>query len=200
MASNVAPFVDLSSVALLVIDMQPLLLRVVKEPKRLLQRCRFAIEVASLLNIRTAFTEQCPEKLQPTLSSLRSLAPQAPIFSKTSFSALQAQGLKTFLETHKIEHLLLVGLETAICIYLTALQAHRDGLTVTLLHDCIEGRRPQDAPPALQALRQAGVHLLAAETVFYSILADARHPHFNAFNRLVKSTPKHYGSNTDNPY
>ena len=174
------------SIALMVVDMQPPFIRAVSHPETLMQRCCFAIEAACLFNICVLFTEQNPKKLQTTHPTLRALAPDAPVFPKLTFSALRAPDLNAFLEEHSIKHLLIAGLETPICIYQTVIEAQKNGFTVTLLNDCIDCRHIQDVDCALQALSQAGAHVLPSETVFYSILGDAGHPHFRTFNQMVK--------------
>ncbi len=178
--------IDVAPVALLIIDMQPPLIQAMPSPEDLLKRCSFAIEVACLLNLCVLFTEQNPKKLQATHSTLRSLVPQALVFPKLAFSAIRAPGLSEFLQENNIKHLIVAGVETPICIYQTVLDAQKNALAVTLLDDCISCRRTQDAHCTLRALSQAGAHILPSETVFYSILGSADHPHFPAFNQIVK--------------
>ena len=176
-----------SSWALLVVDMQAPLLQNTSPAKTALRRCHFAIKAARLLEAPILFTEQSPQKLQPILPELRALAPEAPVFAKSAFSALQEPGLRETLNQNGTTHLLLAGLETTICIYQTALEGQTIGLDVTLLSDCLAARRPQDAATVLQALSHAHTHILPSETVFYSLLANATHPHFRRFTQLVKN-------------
>src|SRR5690606_1291286 len=108
------------------------------------------------------------------------------IFPKTSFSALQAPGLREVLANAKIDHLILAGLETPICVYQTAIEATNDDFSVTLLSDCLGARRENDARAVLASLAQIGCHVLPSETVFYSILSDSEHPAFREYTALVK--------------
>lgn len=176
----------MNSVALLVVDMQDGFLKAISEPAQLLSRCCFAVEAARLLGIRTFFTTQVPEKLGDLNPGLMALQEEAVIFPKNTFSALQAPGLREALAAAEIDHLMIVGLETPICIYQTAIEATNEDLSVTLLADCIGGRRSVDRQPVLNALSQVGCHILPAETVFYSIVGDAAHPAFKEFSKLVK--------------
>jgi nicotinamidase-related amidase len=72
-------------------------------------------------------------------------------------------------------------------VFQTAVDGLQAGLAVTVLSDCVAARRPADAATCLAALARAGVHVLPAETVFYSILRDTAHPFFRAYTALVKS-------------
>jgi nicotinamidase-related amidase len=176
----------IDSVALVVVDMQDAFLRAIPDGEALLWRCCFAVEAAQLLGVRTFFTTQVPEKLGEVNPRLLSLQQTAPVFPKTAFSALRAPGLQERLEKDQIDHLILAGIEVPICVYQTAIDAANDEVAVTLLSDCIGGRRSEDRQPVLSALAQTGCHLLPSEAVFYSILGEADHPAFKPFTALVK--------------
>ncbi len=174
--------------ALLLVDVQDAFLRALPAGGHdLARRCAFASAAARLLGIPTAFTEQAPAKLGPTSPLLREAAgPGAPAFPKTAFSAFAAEGLGEWLRQNGTTHLLVAGLETPICVYLTVLDALAADFEVTVLADATGGRRPEDFPPVFRQLETAGARLLPSETIFYSILRDATHPRFRDFINLVK--------------
>jgi nicotinamidase-related amidase len=176
----------LEAVALLVVDMQDSFLNVVPDSAATVQRCAFAIETARAFGLKVLFTEQVPAKLGPTSPRLIALAPDARVFAKNAFSALQAEGLPEYLRKLGIYHLLLAGIETPVCIYQTALHAHDSDLDVTVLSDCVTGRRLDDGLVILEALSKAECHVLPSETVFYSMLGTSTNPRFPAFNALIK--------------
>ena len=172
---------------LLLIDFQDAFLQVIPDREQLLQRTCFAVEAANLLGCATIVTEQLPEKLGHTTAYLNEYLPDAtPVIAKTAFSAMESEWLNEWIEENQIDHLLLLGIETPICIYQTAVQALGEELGITLLSDCIGERRPADREPALRQLLAMGAHILPAETVFYSLLGSSDHPHFRAFTQLVK--------------
>jgi len=173
---------------LLCLDLQPVFLRAVQGGDALLRRCQFAASGATGLQLPVVFTEQVPQKLGGTAPELLAVAPSARVFAKETFSALADDTLRAALTPdHGVEHLLLCGLEAPVCIYQTAIDALASGLEVTLLSDCLGARRPEDAATCIAALTRAGVHVLPAETVFYAMLRDVKHPFFKAYTQLVKS-------------
>lgn len=174
-------------VALLVIDMQSVFMKAVPRADMLQKRVAFAIGASQLLGIEVVFTEQVPDKLGTTEESLLALAPQAPVFGKTAFSAFGAEGLAAHLRGRGVRHLLIAGIETPICVYQTATEALRNDFDVTVLADAVGCRRTEDAPFALDAIREAGAFILPSETVFYGILKDASDPRLRAFTQLVKA-------------
>jgi len=174
-------------VLLLCVDLQPVFINVMPAGDALVQRCSFAIGAAAGLGLPVAFTEQVPAKLGGTDPRLLALAPGAPVYAKSTFSALADDAIGDALRARDIEHLILCGLETPVCIYQTALGALEAGMQVTVLTDAVAARRPGDAAACLAALSRGGVHLLPGETIFYSLLHDAGHPFFKDFTRLVKN-------------
>ena len=99
---------------------------------------------------------------------------------------MEAEEFDRWIDENQIDHLLLLGIETTICIYQTAVQALGDDLGVTLLSDCIGERRLEDREPALKQLLAMDANVLPAETIFYSLLGTAMHPDFREFTKLVK--------------
>lgn len=179
---------QVSGAVLLCLDLQPVFLRAIADNGLLLRRCQFAVSAAVGLGLPVMFTEQVPQKLGGTATELLTLAPQARVFAKETFSALADATLRDALGHNVgIEHLLLCGLETPVCIYQTAIDAIAAGLQVTLLSDCVGARRGDDAAACLAALTRDGVHVLPSETVFYALLRDVKHPFFKAYTQLVKS-------------
>jgi nicotinamidase-related amidase len=177
-----------AGVLLLCIDMQPVFVQAVTNGSLVQRRCEFAIAAAHGLKLPVAFTEQVPQKLGGTAPELLALAFGAPVFGKNTFSALADDGIRdALLRDRGVEHLLLCGVETSVCIYQTALDARAAKLDVTVLSDAVGARRTDDASYCLDELARAGVHVLPSEAVFYSLLHDVKHPFFKAYTQLVKS-------------
>ncbi len=174
---------------LLCLDLQPVFLRAVGNGAQVQRRCAFALAAARGLGIPVAFTEQVPAKLGGTEPALLALVASPEVHAKDSFSALAAGTAVRGAVTggRDIEHLILCGVETPICVFQTAVDAVQAGIAVTVLADCVGARRETDARTCLEALARAGAHILPAETVFYSILGGSAHPFFRDFTELVKT-------------
>jgi nicotinamidase-related amidase len=177
-----------ASTLLLGVDLQPTFLSIMPAGGQpLLRRCHLAVRAAAGLGMRVAFTEQRPDRLGGTETSLVSAAPAAaPRWAKSAFSAYGDPVIRAALGASDIEHLLICGLETPVCIYQTVIDALGSGTAVTVLSDAVAGRRPDDARVSLEALVRAGANVLPVETVFYALLQDSAHPFFKAYTQLVK--------------
>ncbi len=172
---------------LLLVDFQDVFLKTIPDRERLLQRTGFALQAAELLGVAVAATEQIPEKLGGTTESITTLwDPNTPVFGKSAFSALEADGLHRWIEANQIDHLLIAGIESSICVYQTAVQALSADIGVTLLADCISERRNEDRESVIRQLLAMDAHVLPSETIFYSLLGSAEHPKFREFTQLVK--------------
>jgi nicotinamidase-related amidase len=173
---------------LLCLDLQPVFLSAVADGAGIRRRCTFAISAAHGLGMPIAFTEQAPAKLGATEPALLALAGSPEVHAKDTFSALSPGSVvrRALTEKRNIEHLILCGVETPICVFQTAVDALQAGTPVTVLSDCVGARREADARTCLEALARNGAHVLPAETVFYSILGGSSHGFFRAFTELVK--------------
>mgnify|MGYP001557386603 CR=1 FL=1 len=171
---------------LLCVDLQPIFIGVMSAPDQLVRRVSFAIEAAQGLNLPVVFTEQVPQKLGGTTPELLALVPQPTVLGKTAFSALGDATIRSALQQRTVQHLVICGLETPVCVYQTAVDALAAGYTVTVLSDAVSSRRENDAQVVLAALRHLGVKVLPAETFFYVQLGDAKHPFFKTYTQLVK--------------
>jgi nicotinamidase-related amidase len=166
--------------------MQPSFLTAIPENHRVHWRCSFALEAAAGLGLPVLFTEQVPAKLGGTAADLLALCAQPEVLGKSAFSAFGDEAIVARLRARQVKHLLLCGIETPVCVYQTARDALQAGYQVTILTDVVAGRRAADGAAALAHLAQLGCTLLPAETIFYSLLLNARHPFFRDYTALVK--------------
>ncbi len=171
---------------LLCLDLQPVFLAAICDSQRVHWRCSFALEAAAGLGVPVIFTEQVPDKLGRTAEDLLGLVAKPTVFGKVTFSALGDKTVAAHLASTGARHLLIAGLETPVCVYQTATDALQAGYQVTLLSDCLGARRTDDATVTLAQLRHAGCRVLPAESVFYALLREAKHPFFRAYTQLVK--------------
>ena len=174
------------STLLLCVDLQPGFLKAIPSGDQVVQRASFAIESARGLGLPILFTEQVPGKLGGTAPALLALSGGALSLGKDAFSAFGDDAIAAHIEALGVEHLLVCGIETPVCVYQTSLDALRLNYQVTLLSDGIGARRADDATVVLAELTRAGCHVLPSESVFYALLHDAQHPFFRAYTSLVK--------------
>lgn len=69
------------------------------------------------------------------VSELQPLA--GPVFKKTKHSAFVGTGLEEFLRSNRCNEVVLVGMQTQICILLTAADAHHRGFVVSVVPEAV---------------------------------------------------------------
>ena len=171
----------------LVLDVQDRLLSHISDSSDLLGRIACMLQVARCLDIPTGICEQVPGKLGPTHPAIREACADTTIFfEKNTFSALSAAGMDSWLSRHQIEHLLIAGIETPICVYQSVLDAVHKKFDCTVLSDCVGEARPADRDPVIQQFTAMEVPVLPAETIIYSLLGSAEHPKFSEVSQIIK--------------
>lgn len=170
----------------LVLDMQPRLLDGILAKDALLEGVSIFCEAMSLFEVETVITEQVPSKLGFTCEEISERCTHSPRFAKKTFSAFGEESFFDWMEQSKIDHLIVTGIEAPICVYLSAIDAIKHGMKVTLVTDCIGARRAVDAKQCLGQLASLGCHLLPLETLLYSMLGSSEHEVFKSVSELVR--------------
>ena len=175
-------------IAAIVMDLQPKLIASFDSLPRnaLLESIDLLLDAMNCLNIPVINTEQVPSKLGKTLNEIALKVSTENIVMKETFSAFRCNDFNDCIKKYDIDHILLSGIETSICIYLTAIDALKRGIGVTVLSDCVLSRRSEDAKTALRQVTKAGAHVLPLETVVYSLLGGSSHPQFKTISNFIK--------------
>jgi nicotinamidase-related amidase len=169
---------------LLVIDMQDKLLAKVPTTHDLTRATALLLDVAALLGVPVLATEQYPKGLGPTSPEIAARIHQ-PITPKTVFSCCGAGTFLEELELLQRPNVVLAGIETHVCVMQTALDLIEAGLHVFIPVDAVEARFHLDHHYAIRRMELAGGIPTTAEAVVFEWIADAAHPQFKAFSKLI---------------
>ena len=123
-----------------------------------------------------------PKGLGRTVPAIRMLLPEDAIGGKTMFSSVAAQCLVP-LPGHDRPQVVLVGVETHVCVLQTALELLEEGKEVYVVADCVGSRRRARSRHALARLRQEGVRIVTREMVVFEWLGEAATPLFREVSR-----------------
>lgn len=171
--------------ALIVVDMQERLMAVMPDPAGLTDRARRMIEGARHLGLPVVFTEQAPAKLGPTVEPLRALMGE-PAIEKVSFSCWDCPTFQDRLSEIGRRELILVGIETHVCVWQTARDLLAAGHRVEVVADAVASRDTANRELALARLRDAGAGITCVEMALFELLRTAGHDAFRAISRLVR--------------
>lgn len=177
--------VSRDSSVVLVVDMQARFGMSCLGWAEVLGRVGFVAECAGVLGVPVLATEQVPGKMGGTEAGLAGFLSQ-PAFGKTAFSCWGCRELVQAVEALGARQLVLVGIETHICVAQTALEALEAGLDVFLPLDAVTSRSAGATEAAVRRLRDAGVWVTHSESVVYEWVRDAEEPRFREVLGVVK--------------
>lgn len=171
---------------LLFIDVQGRLHDIMHDREMLDANLERMVRGAQLMEMPILVTEQIPEKLGATNEPFRSMLADAKTFEKSTFSCCGDLKFLTELRAVGKGQVILVGIETHVCVYLTAMDLLKAEYEVFIVADAVSSRSAENKTVALQAMRDAGARILPAETVLFSLLRDATDPRFKELLNRVK--------------
>ncbi|OQA85546.1 MAG: Isochorismatase family protein [Lentisphaerae bacterium ADurb.Bin242] len=178
---------NLISSLLCIVDIQEKLIGAMGCPQEMLKRSKILLEASRALGLPMVATEQYPRGLGPTLPEIRELfAEGTPVIEKIHFSCFGAEGFRSAVAVSEAKNLILIGIESHVCVLQTALDALALGKTVYLAEDCVDSRYASDKASALAYMRNEGVKVLTSEMLLFLFLRDASHPCFKTISQLIK--------------
>lgn len=151
------------------------------------------LKAASILSLPVYATEQAPKALGNTVSPLSELLGALPAPStktalpKTRFSmVLPEETDKWMKEAGNPSNVIIVGIESHVCVLQTTLDLLERGIAVHVLADGVSSCNAGERRVALERMRQAGAIVTTSESVLFQLIEDASHPNFKAISGLIK--------------
>jgi nicotinamidase-related amidase len=170
---------------LLVVDLQEKLLLAMDRADDCVAAALKMIRAAQILKLPVLMTEQYPAGLGHTLASVREAAPESKPIEKLLFSACTDQVTNSLADS-KRRQVIVVGIESHVCVQQSVLDLLRAGYSVWLCADAVTSRRPFDREIALQRLRQAGAIITTTESAIFELLKQAGTDQFRQMLKIVK--------------
>ncbi len=181
--SSAPSLLEREDCALVVIDIQEKLLRVVADKEAMAANALKLLKFARIIDLPAVVTEQI--KLGPTVPEMAAELPAVEPVSKAVFDSFACPGFTAALGRLKPKALLIIGLEAHICVAQTALSGLKD-YAVHVVSDAVSSRSRRDRRVAVERMRQAGVVVSSTEMVIYELLKRADTAEFKAALRLAK--------------
>ncbi len=182
---------------LLVIDVQEKLFDKVVRHEVVERDILFMIDAAQAVKLPILVTEQYPKGLGGTITSIASKL-NGPRPDKLSFSCCGNPEVVHFFKREARPKLILVGIETHVCVQQTALDLLTLGFSVFLPVDAVSCRYPQDHHTALRRMEHAGVVLTTVEALAFELVGAAGSPEFKVISKLVQERMKTLATNAVN--
>ncbi len=141
---------------------------------------------ARRLGVPILLTEQYSKGLGATLPELREVLESVEAIEKMSFSCAGAAGFVERLRRLGADPVIIAGMESHVCVLLTALALLDAGFHVTVVADAVCSRRVANLELGLAQARQAGAVITGTETVVFQLLGTAEHEAFREISKLLR--------------
>ena len=172
---------------LLVVDVQDRI-NAVMASQHHVARIEVLLEACKALGVPVVATEQYPKGLGPTVASLAGLLPSPP-HEKATFSCVRDTASFDALETTGRRTVIVVGIETHVCVLQTVLDLVSRGFTVHVPHDAVQSRRISDRDWALHRMQAAGAAVTSTESALFELLDRCDTVEFKTVSKLLKRVP-----------
>jgi len=172
--------------ALIVIDVQGKLATLMHQKENLFANVIRMIRGARVLGLPVIWTEQLPDKLGETSEEIKKeLDGFKPLVKKTFSCCGDNTFLKELSGTGR-KQLLLVGIETHVCVYQTALDLLASGYEVYVVHDAVSSRIESNYHLGIERMKDAGAILTSVEMSLFELLRVAEGDQFKRIIEIVK--------------
>ena len=172
--------------ALVVIDVQGKLSRLMYEKEKLFENLQKIITGAQILEIPIILTEQNPEGLGRTIPEVADLLPDVQPIPKFSFSCYGEKRFVEELEALKRKQVLIVGIESHVCVYQTTIDLLGAGYEVQVVADAVSSRTAENRELGLEKMKSGGAKLTGVETALFELLRVAEGAKFKGILKVVK--------------
>ncbi|KAI8988194.1 Isochorismatase-like protein [Mycotypha africana] len=142
------------------------------------------IKASAILNMPVVVTEQYPKAFGPTVSEL-DISDAAVRLEKTKFSMYLPEVVEV-LKKQKTKSVLLLGIESHVCVLQTALELLENDYDVHVIADGVSSQNYPEIDIAIARMKAAGAIITTSESALFQLCEDAKHEKFKQISGLVK--------------
>lgn len=177
---------DLHNTIAVVVDVQERLYPHIHEHEAMARRCAMLIRGLRILEVPILVTEQYVKGLGKTIPIVAEALGEHDAYEKISFSCCGDGAFESELLSYARHQVVLMGIETHVCVLQTALDLLASGNTVVIVEDCVSSRTEVDKRVAIERIRHAGGIITTAESLLFELLRNAGTDTFKQISHLVK--------------
>jgi len=180
-------WLDGEKAVLVVIDVQEKLVPAMNQDlyNQLIHHANLLIEGFKALDLPIIATEQYSKGLGHTVAELNGATDQHCI-EKTTFSCCGEENFITALEKSGAKQVLIVGMESHVCVFQTVIDLLDRGYIVHLVSDAVSSRFKSDYDNAISTASRAGAVITTTETALFQLVKVAGTDGFKIISKLVR--------------
>lgn len=169
-----------------VVDMQERLFPHIYEHEQVERTTRILVQGLLALDIPMVISQQYTKGLGETIPSVRELLPAINPIEKITFSCCGSDDFLRTLYGHGRDTVILLGIETHVCVLQTALDLLENGYMPVVVEDCVSSRRANDKRIAIERIRHEDAIVTTCESLLFELCAEAGTAVFKRISQLVK--------------
>lgn len=170
-----------------VIDFQEKLVPAMAEKEKLMKKSVMLLKGLKELGIPMILTTQYARGLGMTVPEITEAIGSEMFMDKKTFSACGQPQVQAFLEQEKDrKNIIVIGIETHICVLQTIMDLVSAGYRPVLVEDCVSSRDLHDKEVGVRRAMQEGAVITTAEALLFELTQGAESPHFKQISALVK--------------
>lgn len=177
---------DAQHAVLVIVDIQGKLATLMHDRDNFYANAVRMIRGAQVLGIPVLWNEQLPDKLGRTIDEIRQVLPEQQPMVKNSFSCRGNDRFVQRLQELDRRQVLLIGMESHVCVYQTALDLLRVNYDVYVVADAVSSRSPENRQIGLEAMREQGAKITCVEMALFEMLGVAEGDAFRQIIQIVK--------------
>jgi nicotinamidase-related amidase len=174
-----------SQTALLIIDIQERIIKVMRKHEKLLENVTKLIKGAKIIGLPIYYTEQYPKGLGCTVESIKNELNQEAE-QKLNFSCIGVKGLFNKLKENDISQVIVCGIESHVCVQQTVLDLLENGFQVNLPINGISSRFKIDYKTAIKRMEKNGAEITTVESILFELLEMSGTAEFKKISAIIK--------------
>ncbi|MBY0273076.1 MAG: isochorismatase family protein [Alphaproteobacteria bacterium] len=168
--------IDKNKACLIISCMQKEFLPTLIDSQKLIDSCSWLIDFANHIQIPVVIGNH--KKLGAPIEEFLQLSKTVKSTEMVTFSCLDDKNTKTMLEATGRSQFLLVGAETHISIYQSAVAFKKAKLESFVIVDAVSARNEVDHTTAIERLRQLSIPVITKEMFFFECLRSSAYPKY----------------------
>jgi nicotinamidase-related amidase len=171
---------------LLIIDVQERFAKHIDGFAEMLRNIVALVKAANILHLPIIVSEQVPDKLGPTIKEITAELVGPKIFAKSSFSCCQEESFVKHLQDFNRKQILVVGIESHVCVSQTVHDLLLLGYQVHIAADAISSRELSNKKVGIKKMVSSGAILSSTELAVLELLETSQNPEFKQIQGLIK--------------
>jgi nicotinamidase-related amidase len=171
---------------LLIVDIQQAMLKVIETWQDVVRKVHQLTQAAEALSIPMLLTEQYSKGLGGTIPEVVGKIRSPRVFHKEHFSACLEAGFLSLIKSYHRNKIVVVGMETHVCVLQTGLDLIKEGYQLQLVADGVASRTSQNRDIAIDLFREAGAVITSTESVIFQWAQRADTEDFRKILSIVK--------------